>query len=303
MATRRMRTVNEYSSTLNDAGGISDSDTTVTVTSVTGLPTTGDYHLLINEEIVLVTKLSGSTLTIVRGQDGTTASSHGDGSSITSIACKGTLEGILKDAGAIKTLPYGRCMRADGTILTASNFAMINAGASTAQDGNDGTISFSVDDVTGDDTRGLKRDFGTANDHRIIAHIDMPAFSQTGNDYLSFYSRQASGGSMDGVSLYPQLKVAAQQRSTYLATPVDDISHGVAGTHDLWVMLEIEWDKVATTDHLRWYYSIDGVHWWLIHTHTFAAGTCQVGIWATNRSGAGFMRCNILSWYEETLTF
>jgi hypothetical protein len=193
-------------------------------------------------------------------------------------------------------------MKSDGTILTASDFTFNNGNTSTAQDGNDGTITFSCDNVTSDDTRGLVRTFGSSTDHRITAHFDVPALAQTGNDYFSFYSRQASD--VHGIGVYPNLAIEAHRRATWLTAPgAPFVSHGVTGIHDIWVRLEIEWDKVASNDDLRFFYSLDGVHWTNIHTWNLASASVTVGLWITNRSGAGFMRGNILSWYEETLTF
>ena len=72
-----------YSSTAGEytlTGGISSSATSVTVNSVTGLPST-PFKVALDpglpqEEIVKVTNVAGTTLTVVRGWDGTSAVSH-----------------------------------------------------------------------------------------------------------------------------------------------------------------------------------------------------------------------------------
>lgn len=64
--------------TMNDSGGISSSDTTVTVTSTTDFPTTG--RLIIESEQILYTGKTSTTFTgLVRGDGRTTAASHADG--------------------------------------------------------------------------------------------------------------------------------------------------------------------------------------------------------------------------------
>ena len=78
---------NNYSSTLN--GAISDVATTITVASATGLPTVGggDYCYVTldtgggspTREIVKVTAISSNDLTVVRAQDGTSASAFSSG--------------------------------------------------------------------------------------------------------------------------------------------------------------------------------------------------------------------------------
>jgi hypothetical protein len=66
------------------AAGIDDTTTTVGVTAVSGWPASYPYTLVIdqdtvNEELVEVTNRSGTTLTVVRGVDGTTAVAHDSG--------------------------------------------------------------------------------------------------------------------------------------------------------------------------------------------------------------------------------
>lgn len=80
--------VNNFSTTLS-AAIVSTGATSITITSATGLPTlsTGEYYLLTiddstNREIVKVTSRSGTTLTIVRAQEGTTANTFVNGTAI-----------------------------------------------------------------------------------------------------------------------------------------------------------------------------------------------------------------------------
>jgi hypothetical protein len=66
------------STTINEGGTYSDSDTTLTVTSGTGIAT--NDLILIEEEILKVTNVATNDLTVTRAQSGTEASSHADGS-------------------------------------------------------------------------------------------------------------------------------------------------------------------------------------------------------------------------------
>jgi hypothetical protein len=76
-----------YSSTAVDTtltGSVNASATSITVGSVSGFPTSYPYTLAIDydnasEELVNVTAASGTTLTIVRAQDGTTGVAHDAG--------------------------------------------------------------------------------------------------------------------------------------------------------------------------------------------------------------------------------
>ena len=69
------------------ASGVNDSTTTFTVVAVSGWPSSFPYTLIIdqdtiNEEVVNVTARTGTTLTVERGQDGTSAVSHSAGAAV-----------------------------------------------------------------------------------------------------------------------------------------------------------------------------------------------------------------------------
>jgi hypothetical protein len=79
-----------YSSTAVDTtltGAVNSSGTTITVASVSGFPASYPYTLALDydtssEELVNVTAAAGTTLTIVRGQDGTSGVSHDAGAAV-----------------------------------------------------------------------------------------------------------------------------------------------------------------------------------------------------------------------------
>ena len=69
------------------ASAVNNSTTTFNVTAVSGWPSSFPYTLVIdqdtvNEEIVEVTNRSGTTLTVTRGVDGTTAVAHDAGAAV-----------------------------------------------------------------------------------------------------------------------------------------------------------------------------------------------------------------------------
>ena len=66
--------------TINEGAEYSDSDTTLTVASASGIVATDT--LLIEEEILLVTNVSSANLTVTRAQSGTTAVAHADGTTV-----------------------------------------------------------------------------------------------------------------------------------------------------------------------------------------------------------------------------
>jgi hypothetical protein len=83
-----------YSSTAIDTtltGSINGSATSITVASVSGFPASYPYTLALDydtasEELVNVTAAAGTTLTIVRGQDGTSGTAHDAGAPVKHVA-------------------------------------------------------------------------------------------------------------------------------------------------------------------------------------------------------------------------
>lgn len=83
-----------YSSTASEmtlVGGITDVAESMQVNSVTGLPVQTPFTLVIDpdqstEEIVTVTAVAGTTLTVTRGEDGSTAVAHSSGATVRHMA-------------------------------------------------------------------------------------------------------------------------------------------------------------------------------------------------------------------------
>ena len=83
-----------YSSTAIDTtltGAVNGSATSITVASVSGFPASYPYTLALDydtasEELVNVTAAAGTTLTIVRGQDGTSGVAHDAGAQVKHVA-------------------------------------------------------------------------------------------------------------------------------------------------------------------------------------------------------------------------
>ena len=56
--------------------------TSLTVTSASGFPTAGNFRITVSAEVMLVTAVSGTTFTVVRGQEGTSGVAHDGGSTV-----------------------------------------------------------------------------------------------------------------------------------------------------------------------------------------------------------------------------
>lgn len=82
---------NNAQTTLN--GAINNSVTSLVVTSAATFPTAANFRLRIEDEIMLVTAVSGTTFTVTRGIEGTTAASHPDQAPVRHILTAGALAG------------------------------------------------------------------------------------------------------------------------------------------------------------------------------------------------------------------
>lgn len=301
---RRQRSVNNYSSTLN--GAINDSTTSVVVDSATGLPSEGDFYLNINEEIVLVTHISGSTLTVIRAQEGTTAASHLDEATITGIITASDITNRANERMGIQALPYGRLSRFVGgtyTELDETDFTVVGSNVfSTA--GNDGTIAGWFRHLGGNDATGLVRAFDDSADWRIIAHVGCPGSDFASPDILHVSMRDGAAGNLRGLELTPRTDLSATFRTNAVSNPTKQVSHDTKGRSDFWARFEIRRNVSGSDDELLRYYSKDGVNWWLLHTATYGmASTNWVGMWFTFRSGSSGDNCRaiIYSWHEEQI--
>ncbi len=88
--------------TLN--GSMASTDTTLTVNSVTNFPTAAQFRLLIDTELLLVTALAGSTWTVTRGIESTTAAAHANGATVAAELTAGALGGSSDAAAGAPSL-------------------------------------------------------------------------------------------------------------------------------------------------------------------------------------------------------
>jgi hypothetical protein len=65
--------------------------TTLVVEYATNFPTSGDFRLRCGNELMLCTGVSGTTFTVTRGVEGTTAAAHAAGTPIAHVMTAGSL--------------------------------------------------------------------------------------------------------------------------------------------------------------------------------------------------------------------
>jgi len=80
---------NNPSTTL--AGAATAGATTITVVSGAGFPTQGKFTIIVDGEIMLVTGVAGTSWTVERGAEGTTAAAHNNNAAVTAVLTKHSL--------------------------------------------------------------------------------------------------------------------------------------------------------------------------------------------------------------------
>jgi hypothetical protein len=123
-----MALVEQYANLAQDTlnGGINNSTVTVVLNDASEFPSTGNFRVLVDSELMLCTARSSNTLTVTRGIEGTSAASHNDLATATLVAT----------AGAIPELFARHGMVVRRTPLFAADFTVQNAASSTLTDKN-----------------------------------------------------------------------------------------------------------------------------------------------------------------------
>jgi hypothetical protein len=92
---------NNATTTLN--GGINSAVTSLVVASAAAFPSSGNFRILIDSEYMLVTAVSGTTFTVTRAAEGSTAASHANGATVTCILTAGAVGQLRVGVGALVT--------------------------------------------------------------------------------------------------------------------------------------------------------------------------------------------------------
>lgn len=82
----------------NLAASITSTATTLTVVSSAGFPTSGQFTVTIGGELILVTGVSGTTWTVVRGQEGTTAGARTAGLYVYAVLTDASIRRLVRQS-------------------------------------------------------------------------------------------------------------------------------------------------------------------------------------------------------------
>jgi len=136
----------QYANSASDtlSASITNTDTSLTLTSAAKFPASGQFRILIDSEILLVTAVVTNTFTVKRAQEGTTAASHSTPAVVTQILTLGGLTQWGRDNVPLfgGSRPPYRLLDSTGGVLTSASFTGINTASHvTTTDESDGSIT------------------------------------------------------------------------------------------------------------------------------------------------------------------
>ncbi len=148
---------NDVQTTLANAAG--SGDTTITVSSTAGFPTSGNFRIRIDGELLLVTGVSGATWTVTRAVEAVggvqTATSHSAGATVTHVLTAASVQ--LASSGASfpsgVMVAYGGSIApsgwlvCDGSAVSRTTYAGLFTAIGTAYGAGDGSTTFNVPDL------------------------------------------------------------------------------------------------------------------------------------------------------------
>lgn len=316
---------NNASTTLN--GTITSGSATLVVTVATAFPSSPNFRILVDSEIMLVTAVAGTTFTISRAQENTAAAAHTTGTAVTHIFTAGAIAQTIQDHVGIGTYASrpatasagSRYVSTDGHIefifdgsnwrplidgvvgtqspLAASFSTHINWGAGTTLTDAQGTVFFS------DTTSG-----GNENDHSAVLNTAGSTYTLiAGFRPLTTLAVNSGGGLVitDGTKLIKwwvvytasglTSQVVTLTNSTTFVANLLTVSMPVSANHTIWF-------KIVNNGTNRLYsWSADGNNWNLAFSHatgTFLTET-QYGI-VISPLNSGGCAMTLDSWFTSS---
>lgn len=208
---------NKAQTTLN--GAITNVATSLVVTSAAAFPGSGTFRLIIGFEILIVTAVAGSTFTVTRGAEGTTAAAHSDLVPVTAILTAGAIAQLKTDAAAAAaTDATTKANAAQAAAIAASDTAGAAASAITTAE------AFATAAITAEEsaTKTLtnKTINGASNTLTVRAASDITGVLPTANQAAQTLSGDATGTTAAVVN--------TQARGLKSATTTVDVSAATA---------------------------------------------------------------------------
>ena len=256
--------------------------TTFDVADASQFPGEGDFVILIDQELIQVTGVAGSTFTCVRGYEGTGAATHNNGAVVALIVTAGSLLRYLRNDVSLfseSAIPLSNHLVDDsGNVLTASDFTPINQGDSTLSDYASGGVYLSVPKLIVLDlyARVYKKSAPSPPYTLTVqmSHWMLYQIPPTQAGYAGIGFRESGTGklmlfSMTGLG---SMIVEEWDSPIYVTgSPPVTAEQEIWASSPVWLQIE---DEGGAGD-LIFRYGIDGIHWNELHSvdrDTFMTG-------------------------------
>ncbi len=271
---RREQLVNNGVAVL--ASAMTDVQTTATVADGSVFPATGDFRIIVDDELMLVTARSTNVLTVVRGIENTTGVAHTD-ADVYAIVTVDSLETYFKENSwsGNGAFPLRIFKLSDGDFGVAATFTWVNQGGATATD-RDGRIVLLTPSDAGQNIRALVQTAPTAP-YEIVMAFSMVGQREVAMQFgLTF--RESSTGKLFAITRHcdDTLEVVKHTNPTTLSASVLSPAWHF-GNSVTWFKIEDD-----NTD-LKFHVSPNGQDWLEIASETrttFMAGAPnQVGFY------------------------
>jgi len=266
------------------ASSLTDVATTATVVDGSTFPLTGDYRIVIGEELLMVTSRTGDVLTVERGLESTTAVAHNAGDQVNAILTRGAIEDYTKQNTwhGNSSPPLQNYILATGAPAIASDFTWVNQGTASATD-RGGRVVLQTPPDAGDQIRGLFQAAPSAPYEIILACHGSGESSGNGQIGLAF--RESGTGKIMTLAnfLTNDIEVAKYTSPTAFSA--------LLGTKKPWdVGQSVTWLKIADDNtNLKFYVGPNGQDWIEVgsegRTVFMAGGPNEVGF-HTNPDGS-----------------
>jgi hypothetical protein len=296
---RKEQFVNDLTTTLN--GTINATVNSVVLADATALPAEGDYRLICEDEVMLVTARSTNTVTVERGVDGTTGATHNDSENISPVLTANALDQMMDDVyGAVTgRYPY-RLLDDSGVTLNASDFTWVNQGTATVADDDWGGITMTIPQTSADSMRILKVS-APSEPWTVTAHGLFGPGYQTGtaanSSYFGLCARESDTGKLHLIEarLDDYFRVRRYtNETTYSSEDALTYFFGVR----TWLQIE------NNATNLKFRCSADGINFYEMYsvakgTWLTSNGPDEIGFLWNSSGGEDGQLCHLWSWIVE----
>jgi hypothetical protein len=266
---------------VNDPGtfltsGCGGSDTTISVASSSGYPGTGDFRIRVENEIMIVTGVSGTIWTVTRGAESTSNTSHSINTSVNAALTAGALTTAIGSGGGdsgggsvsvsveVENTQVGSVGNVSLTswmlpftppVLT--DFSWVNQGNATVDSTNPACLYLNAPAMGNNNLRILKQAL-TAPQTLTIAFSSLFLYANYNSRGIVLYD-SVSGKAITFSLLYVSM----------LTYYVSEWSNLTGGSSDIFYNLfpagltPVVWMRIVYTNvsNVLFQYSPDGIHW------------------------------------------